>query len=73
MGKTKGKLIVDLDKCTSDIEGGCPAVFLDARKQTVSFIDKQSGRATISVEHYNKFIRLVTSGEIKEIVPLIRK
>jgi hypothetical protein len=63
------KLIYDGDEqqCTNTATGSCPKFVLDSDKNIVSLIDKQGKRANMSIEHFNKFIRAVKSGEITEL------
>jgi hypothetical protein len=67
------KLIYDAEICTNKETGSCPKFVLDSDKNIVSLIDRQGKRADISTEHFNKFIRAVKSGEIRELAILRRK
>lgn len=51
----------------------CPKFVFDESTKTVSSIDKQGNRANISIEDFNKFVRAVISGEIRELTSMIRK
>lgn len=49
-----------------------PKFVLDEHADAVSLIDEVGNVAKMSIEHFNKFVRAVKTGEIKEIT-LLRK
>jgi hypothetical protein len=59
------KLIYDVDPCMTGLS--CPKFVLDSDKNIVSLIDRQGNRANMSIEHFNKFVSAVKSGEITEL------
>lgn len=59
------RLLYDMDECTDTPT--CPKFVVDEQTKMVTLIDKQGNRANMSVEHFNRLIRAVKSGEIKEI------
>lgn len=74
IGGKMEKLIYDADSdavCTGG--GPCPKFVIDEQKQVISLIDKKGNRADMSVEHFNRFVRAVKTGEIREFTSVMRK
>ncbi len=65
------RIIYDAEICPAGTF--CPKFVFDESTKTVSLIDKQGNRANISIEDFNKFVRAVISGEIRELTSMIRK
>jgi hypothetical protein len=60
------KTIYDLSAkaCGSD---RCPKFVLDERTGAMSFVDKQGKKANLTVAEFNRFVRAVKEGKIKEL------
>lgn len=55
-----------------DAEGGClggtcPKFVLDEKARKVVLVDRRGHEAEMSIEHFNKFIDAVLSGELKRV------
>jgi len=61
MGENMEKTLYDADPegCKN---GPCPKFVVDEQTQIVSLVDKQGNRASMSVEHYNRFVRPARGG-----------
>lgn len=72
MGENMEKTLYDADPegCKN---GPCPKFVVDEQTQIVSLVDKQGNRASMSVEHYNRFVRAARSGAMRELRILRRK
>lgn len=66
MAKKIGKTIYDAGEteCPNGLQ--CPK-FVFNEKDGVSLVDKQRGRADMTIEEFNRFVRAVKTGELKEI------
>jgi hypothetical protein len=64
------KLIYDADSCISQT---CPKFVIDEKTQVVSLIDREGNRANMTIEHFNKFVRAIRTGEVKELTSVKRK
>lgn len=59
------KILYDADPCGAGAP--CPKFVLSADKKEVTLIDKKGRKASMSIEHFNKFIDAAKSGELKKI------
>jgi len=73
---TMEKIIYDVDGVKDGCHLGstnCPKFVVDEQKQTVSLIDRSGNRAHMTVSEFNKIARAFKSGEIKELVLVLRR
>lgn len=63
----KLELLFDADPTDCGTSGPCPKFVLDEQAKKVFLIDKKGQKAEMTLEHFNKFVDAVLSGDLKKV------
>ena len=63
----KSHRVLFVVECTNRDIGGCIRFEVNEQKQTVDVVDGSGGKASMSIQEYNKLVRAVRNGEVKEV------